>query len=100
MLAANSAARQAGNGREEDRFSTSEIVEHRGDVAGPLLHGRQCILCDGIGAPVSGWSMRSQPAQRRHRLQIALNGGYRKNSQQVNQFGQNTMSRGPSGETR
>ena len=35
--------------REEDRFATSEIVEHRGDAVGPLLQGRQRARRDGIG---------------------------------------------------
>ena len=35
--------------REEDRFATPEIVQHRGDAVGPLLQGRQRARRDGIG---------------------------------------------------
>ena len=49
--------------REEDRFTTPEIVEHRGDAVGPLLQGRQRARPDGIGAPVPGWSKKiSRPS--------------------------------------
>ena len=32
--------RDRAGAREEDRFATPEIVEHRGDAVGPLLQGR------------------------------------------------------------
>ena len=35
--------------RDENRFATPEIVEHRGDAVGPLLESRQRVGRDGIG---------------------------------------------------
>jgi hypothetical protein len=34
--------------RQDDRFATSEFVEHRGDAVGPLLEGRERARRDGI----------------------------------------------------
>jgi hypothetical protein len=41
--------RECGVRRAEDRFTTSEVVEHRGDAVGPLLQGLQRARRDGIG---------------------------------------------------
>ena len=41
--------RERADAREEDRFATVEIVEHRGDAVGPLLQGRQRARRDGVG---------------------------------------------------
>ena len=60
--------------REEDRFATSEIVEHRGDAVGPLLQGRQRARRDGIGGSGARLVEEDQPTERCHRLDPPLYG--------------------------
>ena len=60
--------------REEDRFATPEIVEHRGDAVGPLLQGRQRARRDGIGRSGARLVEEDQPTERCHRLDPPLNG--------------------------
>jgi hypothetical protein len=60
--------------REEDRFTTSEIVEHRGDAVGPLLQGRQRARRDGIGGSRARLVEEDEPTQRRHRFDPPLHG--------------------------
>ena len=58
--------------REEDRFATPEIVEHRGDAVGPLLQRRQRARRDGIGRSRARLVEEDQPTERRHRLDPTL----------------------------
>ena len=60
--------------REEDRFATPEIVEHRGDAVGPLLQGRQRARRDRIGRSRARLVEEDQPTERCHRLDPPLNG--------------------------
>ena len=60
--------------REEDRFATPEIVEHRGDAVGPLLQGRQRARRDGIGRSRARLVEEDQPTERCHRLDPPLKG--------------------------
>ena len=60
--------------REEDRFATPEIVEHRGDAVGPLLQGRQRARRDGIGRSRARLVEEDEPTERCHRLDPPLNG--------------------------
>ena len=72
-VAANSAAvANAPIDREENRFATPEIVEHRGDAVGPLLQGRQLARRDGIGCSRARLVEEDQPTERRHRLDPPL----------------------------
>ena len=49
--------------RDDNRFATPEVVEHRGDAVGPLLQGRQRARRDRIRRPVPGWSKKmSRPS--------------------------------------
>ena len=92
---------QPAGDREEDRFATPEIVEHRGDAVGPSLHGRQRARCDGIGRSGAGLVEEDEPTERCHRLDPALKRRQLgKTSQFVNQGETNTMSRGPSRDVR
>ena len=59
---------------DEDRFATSEIVEHRGDAVGPLLQGRQRAGVDRIGRSRARLVEKDEPTQRCHRLNPPLNG--------------------------
>ena len=55
--------RERGVRRDENRFATPEVVEHRGDAVGPLLQGRQRPGVTGSDAPVPGWSKKmSRPS--------------------------------------
>ncbi len=54
--------------RDEDRFATPEIVQHRGDAVGPLLQRRQRARRDGIGRSRARLVEEDQPAERCHRL--------------------------------
>ena len=60
--------------RDEDRFATPEIVEHRGDAVGPLLQGRQRARRDGIGRSGARLVEEDQSTERCHRLDPPLNG--------------------------
>ena len=60
--------------RDEDRFATPEIVEHRGDAVGPLLQGRQRARRDGIGRSRARLVEEDEPTERCHRLDPPLNG--------------------------
>ena len=66
--------RERGVGREEDRFATPEVVEHRGDAVGPLLQGRQRARRDGIGRSRARLVEEDEPTKRRHRLDPPLKG--------------------------
>ena len=66
--------RERADAREEDRFATPEIVEHRGDAVGPLLQGRQRARRDGIGRSRARLVEEDQPTERCHRLDPPLNG--------------------------
>jgi hypothetical protein len=59
---------------EEDRFATSEIVEHRGDAVGPLLQGRHRARRDGIGRSRARLVEEDQPTERCRRLDPPLKG--------------------------
>ena len=59
---------------EEDRFTTPEIVEHRGDAVGPLLQRRQRARRDGIGRSGARLVEEDQSTERCHRLDPPLNG--------------------------
>ena len=59
--------------REEDRFATPEIVEHRGDAVGPLLQGRQRARRDGIRRSGARLVEEDEPTERCHRLDPPLN---------------------------
>jgi hypothetical protein len=58
--------------RDEDRFATPEIVQHRGDAVGPLLQGRQRARCDGIGRSRARLVEDDEPTERCHRLDPPL----------------------------
>ena len=60
--------------REEDRFATPEIVEHRGDAVGPLLQGRQRARRDGIGRSRARLVEEDESTERCHRLDPPLKG--------------------------
>ena len=66
--------RERGVDRDEDRFATPEVVEHRGDAVGPLLQGRQRARRDGIGRSRARLVEEDEPTERRHRLDPTLNG--------------------------
>ena len=66
--------RERAGAREEDRFATSEIVEHRGDAVGPLLQGRQRARRDGIGRSGARLVEEDEPTERCHRLDPPLKG--------------------------
>ena len=66
--------RERADDREEDRFATSEIVEHRGDAVGPLLQGRQRARRDGIGRSRARLVEEDESPERCHRLDPPLNG--------------------------
>jgi hypothetical protein len=58
------ASRERAADREEDRFATPEIVQHRGDAVGPLLKVGSAPGVTGSDAPVPGWSMKmSRPSE-------------------------------------
>ena len=73
-VAANSAAGANARRRDENRFATAEIVEHRGDAVGPLLQRRQRTRRDGIGRARARLVEEDQPTERCHRLNPPLNG--------------------------
>jgi hypothetical protein len=60
--------------RDEDRFATLEIVEHRGDAVGPLLQRRPRARSDRIGHSRARLVEEDQPTERRHRLDPPSNG--------------------------
>ena len=64
--------REPGVRRDEYRFTTPEIVEHRGDAVGPLLQRRQRARRDGIGGSRARLVEEDESTQRRHRLDPAL----------------------------
>ena len=66
--------RERGVRRDEYRFATPEIVEHRGDAVGPLLQGRQRARRDGIGCSGARLVEEDEPTERCHRLDPPLNG--------------------------
>ena len=66
--------RERGVRRDENRFATPEVVEHRGDAVGPLLQGRQRVRRDGIGRSRARLVEEDEPTERRHRLDPPLNG--------------------------
>ena len=60
--------------RDEDRFTTSEVVEHRGDAVGPLLQGRQRARRDGIGRSRARLVEEDKSTERCHRFDPPLHG--------------------------
>ena len=66
--------RERGVRRDENRFATPEVVEHRGDAVGPLLQRRQRVRCDGIGCSRARLVKEDESTERRHRLDPPLNG--------------------------
>ena len=66
--------RERGVRCDENRFAAPQGVEHRGDAVGPLLQGRQCVRCDGIGCSRARLVKVDKSTERRHRLDPTLNG--------------------------
>ncbi len=64
--------RERGGKREENRFSALEVVEHRGDAVGPLLHVRQRVRGDRVGCARARLVEEDQSTERCHRLEPAL----------------------------
>jgi hypothetical protein len=60
--------RDRADAREEDRFTTREIVQHCGDAVGPLLQGRQRARRDGIRRSGARLVEENQSTERCHRL--------------------------------
>ena len=93
--------RQRAVDSDENSFTSSEIVEHRGDAVGPLLQRRQRARRDGVGGSRARLVEEDESPQRCHRLDPPCReGNSGRISQHVNQFGMNTMSRGPSRDVR
>ena len=64
--------RESAVDRDEDRFTTAEIVEHRRDAVGPLLQRRQRARRDRIGRSRARLVEEDQSTKRCHRLDPPL----------------------------
>jgi hypothetical protein len=58
--------------RDEDRFSTSEIIEHRTNAVGPLFQRRERARCDRVDASRSPSGRTNSHLLNTHRYQIRV----------------------------